>query len=62
MSREPVEILPFGDVVVRVARMWPDRVAVAFPDRRLTASELLDELPKTPAGKIDRKTLRDRVT
>ena len=26
------------------------------------AIELVDELPKTPAGKIDRKTLRDRVT
>jgi acetyl-CoA synthetase len=26
------------------------------------AIELMDELPKTPAGKIDRKTLRERVT
>jgi acetyl-CoA synthetase len=26
------------------------------------AIEIVDELPKTPAGKIDRKTLRDRVT
>jgi acetyl-CoA synthetase len=25
------------------------------------AIELVDELPKTPAGKIDRKTLRDRA-
>jgi acetyl-CoA synthetase len=25
------------------------------------AIELVDELPKTPAGKIDRKTLRERT-
>jgi acetyl-CoA synthetase len=26
------------------------------------AIELVEELPKTPAGKIDRKTLRERAT
>jgi acetyl-CoA synthetase len=26
------------------------------------AIELVDELPKTPAGKIDRKTLRERAS
>jgi len=26
------------------------------------AIEIVDELPKTPAGKIDRKTLRERAT
>jgi acetyl-CoA synthetase len=26
------------------------------------AIELVEELPKTPAGKVDRKTLRDRAT
>jgi acyl-CoA synthetase (AMP-forming)/AMP-acid ligase II len=50
VSREPVEILPFGDVLVRAAQRWPDRVAVAFPDRRLTASELLDEAYRVARG------------
>lgn len=37
-----VEVLPFGDLVVRGAALWPERDAVVFPEERLTYAQLLD--------------------
>ena len=49
-ARIPNEVLTLGDVLVRAARRWPDRVAVAFPDRRLTAAELLGQAYRLARG------------
>ncbi len=36
------EVLPFSDLLVRGAALWPERDAVVFPEERLTYAELLD--------------------
>lgn len=36
------EILPFGDLAVRGAALWPERDAVVFPEERLTYIQMLD--------------------
>jgi fatty-acyl-CoA synthase len=49
-DRAPIEVMPLGDVLVRAARRWPESIAVAFPDRRLTTVELLAEAYRVARG------------
>ena len=49
-GRAPIEVMPLGDVLVRAARRWPESIAVAFPDRRLTTVELLADAYRIARG------------
>ena len=49
-DRAPIEVMPLGDVLVRAARRWPESIAVAFPDRRLTTVELLADAYRVARG------------
>ena len=42
MNRTPIGVTTFGDMLVAAAQSRPDQVAVAFPEVRATAGELLD--------------------
>ena len=42
MNRQAISVTTYGDLLVHAAQRRPDEVAVAFPDVRATASELLD--------------------
>ena len=42
MSRRPLSVTTIGDMLVAAAQRRPDEVAVAFPETRATARELLD--------------------
>ena len=42
MNRSPLSVTTFGDMLVAAAQQRPDEVAVAFPETRATARELLD--------------------
>jgi acyl-CoA synthetase (AMP-forming)/AMP-acid ligase II len=49
-ERRPVELLTLGDVLTRAARQWPDAVAVAFPDHRVSFAELLEQAYRAARG------------
>ena len=48
--RLPTAIVPLGDLLVLSAARAPEHVALAFPDERLTAAELLAAATEWPAG------------
>lgn len=41
MRGSPVDVTTWGGLLMEAAQRWPERVAVAFPDRRHSYSELL---------------------
>jgi acyl-CoA synthetase (AMP-forming)/AMP-acid ligase II len=49
-GRRPIEVTTLGDMVVRAAARRPDEVAVAFPDARVTAAELLEGARRMARG------------
>ena len=43
MPAPVADVTTWGDLLVGAARRWPDRVAIAFPERRHTYGELFDQ-------------------